>query len=143
MQKNIKIIFIFSLIGLLFSGYLSFTKLFTGACPLTEGCPYFLGYPSCYYGFILFLILFVLAILLLKNEKLVLMKKVFYVSLIGIIFAAYSSIKELLYPNCLNGICNYTLLVPTCIYGLIFYIVIFVTSLIHLKKNSLTKLKVE
>jgi uncharacterized membrane protein len=136
MNKNIKIIFIFSLIGTLFSGYLTFSKLFTGSCPLTEGCPYFLGYPACYYGFILFTLLLILSILLFKKENINLMKKIYYISLIGILFSLYSSIKELLYPNCLNGICNYSFLIPTCIYGLIMYVLIFINSKIYIKRNE-------
>jgi len=132
MNKYVKIIFIFSLIGFLFSGYLTFIKLFTGSCPLTEGCPIFLGYPACYYGFVLFLILLILSIMLMKNEKSV--KKIYYVSLIGILFALYSSVKELLYPSCLNGICNYSLLLPTCVYGFFMYLIIFINSRIYIKK---------
>jgi len=133
-NKYSKIIFIFSLIGILFSGYLSFTKLFLGSCPLTEGCPTFLDYPACYFGFVFFLILFIFSIKLFKNFNKVNLKVIFYTSLIAIIFAAYSTIKELMFPSCLNGICNYTLLMPTCVYGLIMYIIIFITSLLALKK---------
>lgn len=135
MKGYVKTIFIFSLIGLLFSGYLSFTKLFFGSCPLKEGCPLFLSYPACYFGFIFFLILFILSILLLKTQSKNRIKTVFYVSLLAIIFALYSTIKEYLLPSCLNGVCDYSLLLPTCVYGLIMYIVIFIMSLLALKKE--------
>ena len=134
MSKNLKTIFILSLIGLLFSGYLSFTKLVLGECPLTEGCPTFLGYPACYFGFILFLILFILSISALVNLNKTKLKLLLYISLLSIIFAAYSTIKEYVSPSCLNGICDYSLLLPTCVYGLAMYIIIFILSLITLKE---------
>jgi len=137
MKGHIKTIFIFSLIGVLFSGYLSFTKLFLGSCPLKEGCPLFLSYPACYSGFIFFLILLILSILLLKTQTKNKLKTVFYISLLAIIFALYSTIKEYIVPSCLNGLCDYSLLLPTCVYGLAMYIVIFIMSILALKKNNL------
>ena len=137
MKGYIKTIFIFSLIGVLFSGYLSFTKLFLGSCPLKEGCPLFLNYPACYFGFIFFLILLIMSIILFKSVTRGKLKTVFYISLLAIVFALYSTIKEYLLPSCLNGICDYSLLLPTCVYGLIMYIVIFIMSLLALKKNNL------
>jgi len=132
-KTNLKIILIFSLIGLLFSGYLTFTKLFVGSCPLKEGCPIFLGYPACYFGFLFFLILFILSIIAFKNN-IKIVKIIFYISLLAIIFATYSTIKEYTIPSCLNGKCEYSLLLPTCVYGLIMYLVIFINSIIYLKK---------
>ena len=135
-MKNsyVKAILIFSLIGVLFSGYLSFTKLVLGSCPLREGCPYFLGYPACVYGLVLFLILFITVISLMKNYAREKLKILVYVSLIGAIFSTYTSIRELIFPSCLDGICKYSLLLPTCVYGLIMYLVIFIISLKLYKK---------
>ena len=137
MNKYIKIIFIFSLIGVLFSGYLSFTKLILENCPLKEGCPIFLTYPACYFGFGFFLILLILSILSFKETSKNKLKTMFYVSLLAIIFAAYSTIKEYALPSCLNGVCDYSLLLPTCVYGLIMYLIIFITTISALKKNNL------
>ena len=55
----------------------------------------------------------------------------------AIIFALYSTIKEYIVPSCLNGLCDYSLLLPTCVYGLAMYIVIFIMSILALKKNNL------
>lgn len=129
MQKENKIIFIFSLIGLLFSGYLSFAKFFSKKCVLGEGCSIFLGYPTCYYGFLFFLIIFILSILLINNNKESYKKTLLYVSIIAVIFALYFSIIDIFYPVCPGGKCSYTLLIPSCVYGLIFYIVILVYSI--------------
>ncbi len=48
-----------ALLGFLFSGYYAATKFFTDTCAFGETCPYFLGYPACYYGFGMFTVLFV------------------------------------------------------------------------------------
>ena len=133
-RSYVNTIFIFSLIGVLFSGYLTFAKLVLDSCPLTEGCPYFLGYPACVYGLVLFLILFITVISLMKNYTKEKLKILVYVSLIGVIFSTYTSIVELVYPSCLDGICKYSLLLPTCVYGLVMYLVIFVLSLKLYKK---------
>jgi hypothetical protein len=129
-DKGAKILVLFSLIGVLFSGFLTFTKLLLGACPLKEPCPYFLGYPACFYGFIMFLILFVASLLLAFNkyDKGKLLKVLSYVSLIGIIFSLYSTYAEMAYPLCLGG-CEYSMLLPTCVYGFIFYLIVFAVSL--------------
>lgn len=117
-----------SLAGILFSGYLSFNKIFNGICPLNEGCPTFLGYPACYFGFGFFSILLILS--LLKQVK-----PLRIVSALAIIFAAYSTYIDLAFPNCPGGQCQYSLLLPTCIYGLIIYIGIFIFSLPRGKSN--------
>ena len=123
-KLNIWIV-ILSLCGVLFSGYLSFSKLILGACPLNEGCAYILGLPSCVYGFILFLALFALSIFNLKKKEL--KKYINYVSLAGIIFAVYSSIIDLFFTTCIGG-CSYSLILPSCIYGLVFFVAIFIIN---------------
>jgi len=110
-----------SLAGFLFSGFLSFNKLISGTCPLNEGCPFFLGYPACYFGFGLFAILLLLS--LLKQIKLLRI-----VTAIAIIFALYSTYIDLVYPTCPGGQCQYSLLLPTCVYGLAMYLGIFIFS---------------
>ena len=143
MKKNVLVMFLFALFGTLFAGYLTFKKYFSDTCPLTEGCTYLFGYPSCIYGFILFFILLIFSgLLLLKSmekKSSSLIKAIFYVSLAGVIFAFYSSIKEVFFPNCPLGKCTYTLLVPTCIYGLVFFLVIFAIAV--KEKNKAVKAK--
>lgn len=131
MKKDayVNTLIIFSVIGVLFSGYLTLGGLITGACPISGECPYFLGYPACDYGLIMFLILFVSSLFVKKTKTA--LQTAYYVSLLGILFAGYFSIVELL--RCLKG-CSFKLLLPTCVYGLIMYIVIFAISVI-LSKN--------
>jgi hypothetical protein len=127
------IIFIFSIAGTLFAGYLTISKLLLGYCPLKEPCPVILGQPACVYGFALYIILFVSSAVLLFHKKIrdkakkCWLNTVFWISLVGIIFALYSTYLEIFTISCPGG-CSYSLLLPTCIYGLTMYIIIFVFS---------------
>jgi len=134
-MKN-KTIFIFSLIGFLFSGYMTFSDVILGYCPMKEGCPLIFGYPACIYGFVIFTALLITSIMLLKKDE----KKskkikqlIFWISLAGVLFALYSSILEIFFTKCI-GKCEYTLILPTCIYGFIMYLVVFAKSAFELKK---------
>ncbi len=56
--------------GVLFAGTLSSIKMRSGICAFNEPCPEFLGYPACYTGFGLFVLLFVpTALALLASVK--------------------------------------------------------------------------
>jgi len=130
-RKNLtKYILLISLFGVAFSGWLTLGTIFSGACPLSGECPYFLGYPACDYGLIMFLIIFASSIMLLKTKynSTTLMKIVLLVSLIGIAFSGYFSIIELLNPRP-----SYTLLLPSCVYGLTMYVIIMLLAIRALK----------
>ena len=132
-KKIDKIILILGIGGLLFAGYLSSYKFFNNVCALNETCPYFLGYPACYFGFAMYLaITFFAALWVFKKikEKQAL-NVILTVSFLGILFAGYYSLIELplLFAN---GFSAYVLGLPTCALGLIFYISIF--SLARYKK---------
>jgi len=131
MKKEIWLI-ILSLAGALFSGYLSYSNMIAGVCPLNEGCAYFFGLPSCIYGFIIFAALLILSIMGLKNKKLG--KYIYYASLVGVIYAVYTSIIDLFFTTCIGG-CKYSLLLPSCVYGLAFYLAIFILSRTTKKKK--------
>ena len=74
MDKNdyLKIILLFSIFGMLFSGYLSYGEFFTGGSS-GLGCAVastkILGLPTCIYGFVMYLIIGVLAYLALQIKK--------------------------------------------------------------------------
>ncbi|MCX6741957.1 MAG: hypothetical protein NTX24_02155 [Candidatus Pacearchaeota archaeon] len=71
MQKIRKIFFIIliiSIAGLLFSGYLSVSELFSNSCPL-GGCIFVLGLPSCVYGLVMYLAIFILALIGINSKK--------------------------------------------------------------------------
>jgi uncharacterized membrane protein len=57
-----KVICLISFIGVLFSGYFSYSELVSGKCP-TGGCAAIFGIPICVYGFIMFLMLFITSVL--------------------------------------------------------------------------------
>lgn len=123
-----KATFFIGLGGVLFSGYLSAVKFFTSTCALNEPCPYFLGYPACWYGFAMFLAIFITAILgLLKRvEPKQVVKAHLIISSAGILFATYFTIPEI--DRLMSGTSNYALGLPTCAYGLVFYIIIFILA---------------
>ena len=109
-----KTVLFLGLAGVLFSGYLSAVKMFTTACALNESCPYFLGLPACYYGFVMFLIILFAAVLsffkVISIRSLALANTV--VSFLGILFAGYFTLGEL--PTFFSsGISAFALGLPT------------------------------
>jgi uncharacterized membrane protein len=129
-------LFLLGVAGTLFSGYLSGVKFFTNQCALGETCPYFLGYPSCYFGFAMFLIITLSAGL---HAFRVLGKKsvsevVYAVSILGILFSGYFVLGEI--PSLIEkGMNAYVFGLPTCALGLIFYVAIFLLTL-HIRHHS-------
>lgn len=124
-----------SLGGTLFAGYLSGVKLFTGTCAFNETCPYFLGYPSCWYGFGMFLAMSLLAAaaLLKKLDVAKAMRAIAGVSFAGILFAGYFVVGEVVSWLSVPAATRYGLVLPTCVYGLVFYVIIFVLSVNQLR----------
>lgn len=127
--------------GFLFSGYLSAVKFITSACFLSEPCPYFLGYPACWFGFGLFTILFISALsggmkaIWLRTSA----KIQSVVSFLGILFAAYFTIPEII--NLMNGVKTFALGLPTCAYGLVFFISIFIISTKYVYETRMKKME--
>ena len=125
-----RLILIISVSGLLFSGYLSFYKLFSDTCAFGESCPLFLGLPACYLGFAMYVLLTVLSAgwFLKKVGEKSALKLIIAISFLGILFAGYFTLGELplLFEN---GFSAYFFGLPTCALGLIFYILIFVLGL--------------
>ncbi len=113
--------------GVLFAGYLSAVKFITDTCAFGEGCPYFLGFPACYYGFAMFSVMFVFATLrVLQKVSLRTANEIILItSVLGTLFAGYFTITEL--PVLLSeGLGAFMLGLPTCALGFIFYVIIFV-----------------
>ncbi len=127
-------ILILSIAGMLFSGYLSAVKLFSQTCAIDSGCSYFLGYPTCYYGFAFFVLIFILT---LANkfcswggEKLAVarLNALRAVSALGIAFSLYFSVVEI-WKMISEKMVYGALILPTCFYGLIVYIWVFVLAM--------------
>ena len=124
MKKNL--MFLFSLGGLLFSGYLSYQKFVYDVCALNE-CPRFLGYPACYYGFAMYVTLFVSSLLYVFANKQTL-RVVQIVATMGILFSGYFTVLEL--PKLFGkGFTAYVMGLPSCAYGLMFYTAILICAL--------------
>ncbi len=123
-KKWVVVLFVLASAGLLFSGYLSGTKLFSGSCAFGEACPYFLGYPACYYGFAMYLIMFIAtgAALLKRLDFGTTVKTVLAVSAVGFIFSGSLTLGE--------GIWS------TCFYGLLFYLALGIVSFGALRRSA-------
>lgn len=133
---NKKIILFLGFAGLLFAGYMSSLKFFSDTCAFGESCPYFLGYPACYYGFFMYLIITLFAYLVVFRyiNKKTGLNILGLVSSLGVLFAGYFTVLELplLFEKGLNA---YVLGLPTCALGLIFYVLILLFVLKEYKKN--------
>jgi hypothetical protein len=64
----LQIILIISLIGIIFSGYLSYSEIFSKTCPLGN-CTNVSGIPACVYGLVMYLIVFIITIFGLKGKE--------------------------------------------------------------------------
>lgn len=129
-NANYKVgVFVLTLAGVLFSGYLSSVRLFSNTCAFSEPCPYFLGYPACWFGFALFLSLYVALVVSLSGKAAIqsVAKFNLVISALGILFAGYFTLPEI--SHLLAGVKVYRLGLPTCAYGLIFYAIIFILSI--------------
>lgn len=67
-QLALKIIFFLSIAGMLFSGYLSYFELFQPVCGIGGACSADPGFPACVYGFVMYLIVFIVSIIGLKSK---------------------------------------------------------------------------
>lgn len=67
-RTSLKAILALSVAGMLFSGYLSYNELFAGSCAI-GGCSNVGSIPACVYGFVMYLIVFVLSLLGLMEKK--------------------------------------------------------------------------
>lgn len=67
-EMALKIILWISLLGILFSGYLSYSELFKGVC-LLGSCSTIGKIPACVYGLFMYLIVFIISCLGLKDRR--------------------------------------------------------------------------
>lgn len=131
------ILLVCSIAGMLFAGYLSGVKLFSGTCAFNESCPFFLGYPACYFGFVMFLLLTLASIAHAFCEKNAMraLAVIRVVSFFGIFFAGYYTFDEL--PRLfLEGLSAYVFGLPTCALGLVFYTLIFALSFVRREPSA-------
>ncbi|MBL7059104.1 hypothetical protein ISS08_01505 [Candidatus Pacearchaeota archaeon] len=67
-QIALKTIFGISVVGVLFSGTLSYQEIFSGTCSL-GGCSMLGSLPTCVYGLIMYLAVLIISYLGLKSKK--------------------------------------------------------------------------
>ncbi len=123
--------------GTAFAGYLSGVKLLTKGCAFDEPCPYFLGYPACYYGFAMFVALLAISLLgrVGKLEERKAAKGILAVAALGTVFAGRYVVEEAAGWFGAGGVALYGFGLPTCVYGLVFYIALLALSAAFLKKK--------
>jgi len=70
MKKDLalRLILGLSIVGMAFSGYLSYGELIQKACPV-GGCSEIFSIPVCVYGFVMYTAVFILSCLGLKEKK--------------------------------------------------------------------------
>lgn len=135
----LKIILIFSVAGLLFSGYLSYYNVFVGSCSETIiscGGPdqvLIFGLPTCVLGFFMYLTVFGLSLVgLIAANKRKILKIIFCLGLFGTAFAGFLSFYEIYILDI-----NFTG-IPACVVGLVLYAGITILSFSSfLKKEAL------
>ena len=131
---------VLSIGGTLFSGYLSGVKLLTQTCAFNEPCPYFLGYPACWYGFAMFLALLAFS-LLGRSGKMAAgsaAKGLLTVSILGTLFAGSFVVQEFYGWFVAGHASFYGFGLPTCVYGLVFYLALLILSARSLRTASVT-----
>ena len=123
-------ILVLGIAGLLFSGYLSATKLFSGTCAFNESCPYFFGFPACYIGFFIFLLVTVvggLHVSKIMNGALA-NRIVLLLASVGTLYAGYFTLGEI--PALFSGqVSQFVFGIPTCAWGFLVYVALVVVSL--------------
>ncbi len=127
------LIFVFSICGIAFSGYLFIASLILGGHALHESAQTFLGVPAFYSGLLLFAGLITLSVYAYQRrislEHWLISTTV--ASFIGILFALYLTFKEM--PTFLkHGFTTYTFGVPTSFIDLVFFMLVFVTAALAL-----------
>jgi hypothetical protein len=134
MKKSVWSIVTLSFLGTLFAGYLTYDKIFSGQCTLAEGCSYFVGLPTCLFGLLFYLAIFIVSIIALFR-KTHYKKTISIISFLAVIFSGYFSIYELFFakPNILTG-AVFTLGLPSCVYGFVVLLIIFIVALKTNKK---------
>lgn len=69
-QTALKIVLYISIMGVLFSGYLSYTEIYKSVCALGTGtCTAVFQIPACVYGFVMYSVLLIISIIGLRSKK--------------------------------------------------------------------------
>ncbi|MDE1824713.1 MAG: hypothetical protein KGI00_03740 [Candidatus Micrarchaeota archaeon] len=125
-----KTITVFALAGTLFSGYLTAYTFLSGI----PGCEvFYFGLPSCFYGFIVYLVIFIFSSLLFMATRRMKALAMLVLSLLGMSFATYLTLTVLGNTSCT------TLDIfgqPPCVYGLAMFLLILIIAITALSPRK-------
>jgi uncharacterized membrane protein len=120
--------------GMIFSGYLTYTNLWGSGCTHSliscggAKAVKIFGQPTCVYGFFMFTIEAIMAIVALtKADRKPLLKWMFGLGIFGTLFAGGIALYEIF------ALDAFTYGFPACIYGFVFYVLIFLFSMFGLR----------
>jgi len=127
-----------SIVGILFSGYLSYQNYFSDGCSETlfscggDDAVLIFGQPTCIYGLGMYMVVLILSVLaLVRDSKRPLQKAIFVLGLIGVLFAGSLSVYELFVQD------KELASLPACVYGFFIYLAIFIVAWLGLSKKNL------
>ncbi|MFA5051693.1 MAG: vitamin K epoxide reductase family protein [Patescibacteria group bacterium] len=136
MRTALVSILVIAIGGIIFSGYLSYYNIWGPGCsqaiiscgpnPLE-----IFGLPQCVYGFFMYLLVSVLAIVaLMKQDSRGVMKWILGISIFGSLFAGFLAIYELfIQPDASNGL-------PSCVYGFFLYLLAVIFASMALRRTE-------
>lgn len=119
-----------ALIGVLFSGYLTYVTYTT----TQSGCDiFYFGLPSCFYGMLMYLAVFFLGVTggkLMKDKRRLALSTI---SGIGVLFALYITTYVLSNVSCKTlSILGF----PPCVFGLAMYVLLLIISAIGIVRKK-------
>lgn len=131
-ENVMKVLLVFAVAGVLFSGYLSYYTFASGhpACEL-----FFFGMPSCFYGLIMYLLVFLLAFSLSINSATRSTRTIAMalVAEVGIIFATTLTTYVISAVSCTK---LDILGIPPCVYGLAMYLILLALVVLEIKAKK-------
>jgi uncharacterized membrane protein len=68
-ETALKIVSVIAVVGIMFSGYLSYNEIFTGVCAAGGSCPSVYNIPACVYGLIMYIIVLVISTMGLQEQS--------------------------------------------------------------------------
>jgi uncharacterized membrane protein len=115
------LIAVFAAAGTALSGYLSYVNQWGSGCDKAaiscsgsaSGQVEIFGLPNCVYGFAMFFIVLVLALIVVARDFARVRKTIFWLGVVGTLFALSLSVYEIFWLDATS--------LPACVYGLVFY----------------------
>jgi hypothetical protein len=127
-----KVLLVLTVVGVLFSGYLTYYTFATGhaACEL-----FFFGMPSCFYGLIMYVLVFLFAFILSINAATQSRRTIAMalVAVVGIIFATTLTTYVMSAVSCTK---LDILGIPPCVYGLTMYLILLILTVLETKSKK-------